>query len=172
MCAKSTVTMCWFAKTASKVHNCSQWIQGLYSLRASYCKILWSLEAARFGFRLFQSLLNLTGTWAAVLPRCLLNFRAIQPLQHSISWLRDFRRLGSKTSHCLVNRGLDSQFPGPDYIIVYWSWFNMDNHDCNIDTRPSVKVVTEWNCAMDKVILTHLFHNSLGPCGHSNIVDR
>ena len=54
--------------------------QGLYSLsgRTSYHKISWSLEATRFGCRLFQSLWNLTGTSAAVLPRCLSNFRAIR----------------------------------------------------------------------------------------------
>ena len=53
--------------------------QGLYSLsgKTSYRKISWSLEAARFGFRLFQSLWNLTGTSAAALPRCLSNFRAL-----------------------------------------------------------------------------------------------
>ena len=53
--------------------------QGLYSLSGwtSYRKISWSLEATRFGFRLFQSLWNLTGTSAAVLPRCPSNFRAI-----------------------------------------------------------------------------------------------
>ena len=42
-------------------------IQGLYSLsgKTFYRKISWSLEAARFGFILFQSLLNLKGTSAA-----------------------------------------------------------------------------------------------------------
>ena len=56
--------------------------QGLYSLssKTSYRKISWSLEAARFGFRLFQSLWNLTGTSAAALPWCLSNFRAIRSL--------------------------------------------------------------------------------------------
>ena len=60
-------------------HGCT-WIQGLYSLRGrkSYRKISWSLEAARFVFRLFQSLWNLTGTLAVALPRCLLNFREIR----------------------------------------------------------------------------------------------
>ena len=81
--------------------------QGLYSLsgKTSYRKISWSLEAARFGFKLFQSLWNLTGTSAALLPRCLSNFRAIRPLQHPISRLRDFTRFGGKTSYRLVNRG-------------------------------------------------------------------
>ena len=53
---------------------------GLYSLsgRTSYRKISWSLEATRFGFRLFQSLWILTGSSAAVLPRCLSNFKAIR----------------------------------------------------------------------------------------------
>ena len=51
--------------------------QGLYSLseRTSYRKISWSHEAARFGFRLSQSLWNLTGNSAAALPRCLSYFK-------------------------------------------------------------------------------------------------
>ena len=55
---------------------------GLYSLsgKTSYRKISWSLEAAIFGFQHVQSLWNLTGTSAAMLPRCLLNFRAILSL--------------------------------------------------------------------------------------------
>ena len=81
--------------------------QGLYSLsgKTSYRKISWSLEAARFGFKLFQSLWNLAGTSAALLPRCLSNFRSIWALQHPISRLRDFARFGGKTSYRLVNRG-------------------------------------------------------------------
>ena len=83
------------------------YFQGLYSLsgKTSYRKISWSLEAARFGFKLFQSLWNLVGTSAALLPRCLSNFRAIRPLQHPISRLRDFTGFGGKTSYRLVNRG-------------------------------------------------------------------
>ena len=91
--------------------------QGLYSLsgKTSYRKISWSLEAARFGFKLFQSLWNLAGTSAALLPRCLSNFRAIRPLQHPISRLRDFTRFVGKTSYRLVNRG-----PG---VSGYWNIF-------------------------------------------------
>ena len=77
------------------------WLSG----KTSYCKISRSLEAARFGFKLFQSLWNLAGTSAALLPRCLSNFRAIRPLQHPISRLRDFTRIGGKASYRLVNRG-------------------------------------------------------------------
>ena len=81
--------------------------QGLYSLsgKTSYRKISWSLEAARFGFKPFQSLWNLADTSAAALPRYLSTFRAILPLQHPISRLRDFTRFGGKTSYGLVNRG-------------------------------------------------------------------
>ena len=51
----------------------------LYSLsgRTSYRKTPWSLEDARFEFRLFQSLWNLTGTSATALSRCLPNRRTI-----------------------------------------------------------------------------------------------
>ena len=57
-------------------------LQGLYSLsgKTSYRKISWSLEAARFVFRLFQSRWNLTSISAAMLPRCLSNFRTIRSL--------------------------------------------------------------------------------------------
>ena len=55
---------------------------GIYSLKewTFYRKISWNLEAMGFRFRLFQSLWNLTGTSAAVLSRCLWNFRPIQSL--------------------------------------------------------------------------------------------
>ena len=43
----------------------------ILSGRTSYRKISWSFEAARFRFKLFQSLWNLTGTSAAALQRCL-----------------------------------------------------------------------------------------------------
>ena len=70
--------------------------QDLYSLssKTSYRKISWSLEAARFMFRLFQSLWNLTDTSAAPLTRSLPNFRAIRLLKHPISQLQDFLRIG------------------------------------------------------------------------------
>ena len=82
-------------------------VLGLYSLsgKTSYRKISWILEAARFWFKIFQSLWNLAGTSTALLPRCLSNFRAIRPLQHSISRLRGFTRFGGKTSYRLVNKG-------------------------------------------------------------------
>ena len=80
-------------------------------------KISWSLEAARFGFKLLQWLWNLAGTSAALLPRYLSNFRAIRPLQHPISRLRDFTRFGGKTSYRLVNRGP-----------VYYFWWSSTSY--------------------------------------------
>ena len=107
-CYKMRVYVC-VSKMQDQTSVCSlsEAILGLYSLngKTSYRKISWSLEAAGFGSKLFQSLWNLVGTSAALLPRCLSNFRAIRPLQHTISWLRDFTRFGGKTSYRLVNRG-------------------------------------------------------------------
>ena len=56
---------------------------------------------------------NRSEIWQVLLPRCLSNFRAIRPLQHPISRLRDFTRFGGKTSYRLVNRG-------PDLCLVYF----------------------------------------------------
>ena len=95
-------------KETHKIHP-----RGLYSLRerTSYRMIMWSLEATRFGCRLFQSLWILTGNsrlfqslWiltgnsAAALPRCLSHFRATWSLWQPISRLRGFTRFGGKTS--------------------------------------------------------------------------
>ena len=109
-----TTDACWFS-LIPLLHdltlNNGKWVilLGLYSLsgKTSYRKISWSLKAAIFRFKLFQSLWNLAGTLAALLPRCLWNFRTIRPLQHPISRLRDFTRFGGKTSYRLVNRGPD-----------------------------------------------------------------
>ena len=80
---------------------------GFYSLsgRAFCCKISWSIEAARFGFKLFQSLWNLTGASAAALLRWPSNIRAIRSLQHPISRLRVFTKSCGKTSTRLMNKG-------------------------------------------------------------------
>ena len=80
---------------------------GLYSLswQTSDREISWSLEAGRFGFKLFQLLRNLVGTSAVALSRCLSISKAIGWLKHPISRFRDFSRSYGKTSYCLVNRG-------------------------------------------------------------------
>ena len=92
-----------------KCYNLSevQLYQGLYSLsgKTSYRQISWSLEAARLSVIMIVSHWNLTGISAALLPRCLSNFRAIQKVWTRISWLRDFTKSCGKTSYGLVNRG-------------------------------------------------------------------
>ena len=98
------------------IHVCLYPLSG----KTSYRKISWSLEAARIGFKFFQLLWHLAGTSAALLPRCLSNFRAIRPLQHPISWLRDITRFGGKTSYRLVNRG-----PGP----FSYDWHTITTHN-------------------------------------------
>ena len=69
----------WFETLSwSLWRHCNESNQGLYSL--SRRRLSWSLQATRFGFRLCQSLWNLTGTPTAALSRCLSNFRAIRSL--------------------------------------------------------------------------------------------
>ena len=134
---------------------------GLYSLsgKTSYRKISWSLEAARFGFKLFQSLWNLAGTSAALLPKCLSNFRMIRPLQHPISRLRYFARFGGKTSYRLVNRGPEYDFlrlifQHPQTIVAYedhiyhieagtkWLIFRRQYFEMQLSVR---KVLVHWH---------------------------
>ena len=65
----------------SNISNQPDQTLNLMSGRTSYRKISWSLEVAKFGSTLYQSLWNLTGTSStASLPRCLSNSRAMQSL--------------------------------------------------------------------------------------------
>ena len=70
-----------------------------------YCKISWSLEAARFVFEIVRSLWNLTGTSAALLPKCLSNFKAMRYFKLPLSRLQVFARSYDKTSYRLLRRG-------------------------------------------------------------------
>ena len=79
----------------------------------SYRKISWSLEVARFVFRIVRSLWNLTGTSAALLPMCLSNFEAIRQFKVPISWLGDFTRSHDKTSFRILRRGTSWPFIVP-----------------------------------------------------------
>ena len=72
--------------------------------KTSYCKISQILEAARFVFRIVWSLWKLINTLAAVLPMCLLTFRAMQWFKLPISWLRPFRRCYDKTSYQILRQ--------------------------------------------------------------------
>ena len=88
----------------AKCRSCGYYLKienmhGLYSLsgKTSYRHISWGLEAARLHVIMMVSLWNLTGILAAVLPRCLLNVRAIGKVQTRISRLRGLavRRLAA-----------------------------------------------------------------------------
>ena len=74
--------------------------------KTSYRKISWSLEVARLLVWIIASLWNLTAASAAVLPRCLSNFRAIGRFQTPISRLRDFTRSYHKTSYRILKQSL------------------------------------------------------------------
>ena len=78
-----------------------------YSLsgRTSYSKISWSHKVARFRFRHFQSLWNVSGTSTTGLQICLWNVRAARSLWHPISRFPDFTKIKGKTSVRLVNWG-------------------------------------------------------------------
>ena len=82
------------------VHN----VQGPVSIsdKTSYCKILRSLEAARFASRIVRSLCNSTGTSEVLLPMGLSNFKVMRYSKLTISRLRDFTRTHDKTSYRLM----------------------------------------------------------------------
>ena len=67
---------------------------GLYSLsaRTSYCKVSWSLEAAILDVILIVSLSNSPGISAALLSRCLWNFRTIEKVKTAASSLNEILR--------------------------------------------------------------------------------
>ena len=76
--------------------------------KTSYRKMTWSLEAARFVFRIVRSLWNLIGTSAALLPMCISNFKAMRYFKLSVSRLWDFTRSYDNTSYRILKRGHDS----------------------------------------------------------------
>ena len=81
--------------------------QGVYSLigKTPYRQISRSFEPARLNVIVIVSLWNLASISAAVLLRCLSNFRAIWKGQTRISRLRVFARSCDKTSYRLVKSG-------------------------------------------------------------------
>ena len=72
------IVMCRTDTSVARLLHSSS--QDLYPLsgKTSYRQISWSLEAARLGVIIIAPLWNLTGTSAALLPRSLSNFRAIE----------------------------------------------------------------------------------------------
>ena len=156
--------------TSPKVYiGCQMTPQGLYSLsgKTSYRKISWSLEAARFGFELFQSLWNLAGTSEALLPRCLSNFRVIRPLQHPISRLRDFTRFGGKTSYRLVNKGPVYEISGGGQSCQMQHWDGVERllllRECPLPEGGHSEHVRgpSQHCAVDDMLIEKL-HTDLG----------
>ena len=95
------------AEDNSAPEGLSDFILGSVSVsdKTSHSKISWSLEAARFVFRIFQSLWNFTCTSAALLPMCLSNFKAMRYFELSIAWFRDFQRSYDKTSYRILKQG-------------------------------------------------------------------
>ena len=83
----------------------------LYSLsgRMSYHKISRAFEAARLDVIKIVSPEILSGILAALLPRCLSNFKAIGKDYTRISRLRDFTRSCGKTHTRLVHERMDER---------------------------------------------------------------
>ena len=99
-------------KHTVQFHTCIRHILASYCLglvsiydKTSYRKISWSLEAARFVFRIVRSLWNLTGNSAALLPKCLLNFKAMRYFKVLFTWLRDLTRSYDKTPYRILKWG-------------------------------------------------------------------
>ena len=82
------------------------WALFQYPTIRVYCYFLQSLEAARFVFRIVRSLWNLIGTSAAVLLKCLSNYKAMPKFKLPISRLRDLRSSYDKTSYRILKQGL------------------------------------------------------------------
>ena len=83
--------------------------RGLYSLsgRTAYGKISWSLEAAGFRFRLFQSLWYLTRISAATLQKYMPPVKFQDDtiiITSNLAASRLYTRFGGKSSYRLVNR--------------------------------------------------------------------
>ena len=98
-------------QSCTKPSICKEKIFGVvYSLSLYYAFIL--LLIPLLVFRIVRSLWNLTGTSAALLPRCLLNFKAMRYLKLPISRLRGFTRSHDKTSYRILKWD-----PGADSIL-------------------------------------------------------
>ena len=91
----------------TEVHNvyAQRCARPIFTKRASYHKISWSLKAARLWFKLFQWRWPLKGTSIAALSSCQSNFKALRHSYHPVSRLLDLKIIGSKTHYRSVNRG-------------------------------------------------------------------
>ena len=108
--------------------------------KTSYCKISWSLEAARFVFRIVWLPWKLTGTSEGLLPTCLYNFKAMRWSTQPNSRLR-VTRSQNKTFLPVIETGSCIWLPSA-LIIVYmgciqfgpinWGLFQAQYHLCLI----------------------------------------
>ena len=82
--------------------------------------MLWSFKAASFVLRIVWSLWNLAGTLAAVLSRCLSNFKVMQLFKLSILWLRDYMKSYDKVYHWILKQGPCLCITGLQHILCKW----------------------------------------------------
>ena len=132
-----------------QIHICiahSQWV------KISYDKILQSLKAKRFIFKIIWSLWILTGVLAAVMPRHLSNFKAICWFNLLMSQLRDLTRSLDKT-HCWILQLL-YVFPNEAMDMIWFSYKN--SWSCNFDVC-WVRFPNFLFCALSAVFSATLF---------------
>ena len=106
----------------------------------SYCKISSSLEAVRLVLWIIASLWNLTGALAALLPRCLSNFRVIEQFQIQILQFWDFTRSYNKTSYRILKQGT-GQMSTQIYDNI---WHNQVTMNCNTSLTQRKKIVQKY----------------------------
>ena len=112
--------------------------------KTSYRKMSWSLEAARFVFRIIISLLNLTGTSAALLPRYLSNFKPMRWFKLSISRLQNFTRSYDKTFYRILERGPVSVKSSQHPVSTSSWWF----HDTRFPYNRILFTMSQWYRAL------------------------
>ena len=129
--------------------------------KTSCCKISQSLEAARAVFKVVRSLWNLTGTSAALLPKCLSKFKATRTSYLPISRLLMIRRLiGYWNGAQVVNR--------PSKLTSYClAWKKSDRYSadetftCNFYLCSFLMVQLKKSDEYGSVLVSHRY--TLGP---------
>ena len=118
------------------------------SEKTSFRKISLSLEATRSVLWIVVSLWNWTGMSAALLPRCLSNFRAIGQFLIQISRLRDFTRSYGKTSFRILRRGTCNPGLGSGAPhVTYYFCLHSNDAQCFQQWRHPLRFQVEWVCA-------------------------
>ena len=144
LCLNGLVIIIW--KQTQTCSNELCYPGGIYSIswRTSYRKISWSLGTGKFGFRPFRSLWNLMGTSAAVLSRCLSNFRAMRWLQHPISRLRA-RRLTAWWNESLMIRFHQGVFTVSAFLWYAWKSLHLiASYLCGVCTENRCSWCVLW----------------------------